>query len=172
MGWPRWLDELRFRGRLRKQRWGRVAAGGDDLREAGQFSLTVLDDGSVRGRGAMAVDLDAHLGNVEEGLLQVPEALAGLKGRRVLQVSGTFCHALLLLEGGQVMSFGAGWHGMLGHGDDQDQHTPKLIEASRGKQVVQVSAGTMHSLLLLEGGGVMSFGYGSHGAFATWPSAA
>ena len=44
------------------------------------------DDGSVRGRGAMLVDFDAHEENEEAGLLQLPRALAGLKGRRVLQV--------------------------------------------------------------------------------------
>ena len=41
-----------------------------------------MADGGVRGRGAMLVDEEAHEENAEEGLLQLPTALAGLKGRR------------------------------------------------------------------------------------------
>ena len=37
LGWARWLKEVRFRGRLRRQRWGRVAAGGHEMSEASQF---------------------------------------------------------------------------------------------------------------------------------------
>ena len=37
----------------------------------------------------MLIDEDAHEENAEEGLLRLSTALAGLKGRRVLQVSGT-----------------------------------------------------------------------------------
>ena len=97
------------------------------------------------------VDWEAHDEDKEAGLLQLPTALAGLKGRRVLQVSGTLypalpahpsgtsAHALLLLllEAGGVMSFGCGRHGQLGHGDDENQHTPKLVEALRGKKVLK-----------------------------------
>ena len=93
-------------------------------------------------------------------MLELAAALAGLKGTRVLQVSAGNQHALVLLEGGGVVSVGHGGDGKLGHGDEQHRRTPTLIEALRGKEVTQVSAGGRHSLVLLEGGGVMSFGGG------------
>ena len=52
LSWPRWLDEVRFRGRQRRRRVGRVAAGGDD--QGNDFTLVVRDDGSVRGEGGDA----------------------------------------------------------------------------------------------------------------------
>ena len=62
------------------------------------------------------------------------------------------------------MSFGYGDDGQLGHGDEERQHTPKLIEALRGKKVLQISAGENHSLVLAEGGAeVLSFGSGLDG---------
>ena len=48
---------------------------------------------------------------------------------------------MALLEGGEVLTFGCGEHGQLGHGDTQDQLLPKVVEALRGKKVLQISAG-------------------------------
>ena len=42
---------------------------------------------------------------------------------------------------GLLVRLGTGRNGQLGHGDTEDQTLPKLIEAMRGKRVVQVSAG-------------------------------
>ena len=46
----------------------------------------------------------------------------------------------MLVEGGEVYSFGIGEDGRIGHGDEEDQSLPKLIAALQGKRVVQVSA--------------------------------
>ena len=73
---------------------------------------------------------------------------------------------LVLVEGGEVYSFGSGHYGQPGHGDWESQSLPKLIVALRGKRVVQVSAagvGVAHSLALLTGGGVYSLGCGRSG---------
>ena len=53
-------------------------------------------------------------------------------------------------------------HG-IGHGDTENQTLPKLIEAMRGKRVVQVSAGNMHSLVLTESGEVYLFRVWNYG---------
>ena len=62
-----------------------------------------------------------------------------------------------------MLSFGYGLSDRLGHGDSEDQHTPKVIEALRGEKVVAVSAGRQHSLVLTEAGAVLSFGFGDAG---------
>ena len=58
------------------------------------------------------------------------------------------------------MSFGYGNSGALGHGNTEDQPTPRLVETLRGEQVVQVSAGGDCSWVLLETGTALSFGVG------------
>ena len=51
-------------------------------------------------------------------------------------------------------------HGRLGHGDEEDQHTPKLITALQGVRVCAVSAGSFQSLALSLDGSVYSWGSG------------
>ena len=48
----------------------------------------------------------------------------------------------------------------LGHGDEEIQYQPKVIEALRGVRVSAVSTCAGHSLVLTEAGEVLSFGYG------------
>ena len=62
----------------------------------------------------------------------------------------------MLTEAGAVLSFGDG--GCLGHGDEEHQLTPKVIEALSGERAVAVAAGNGHSLVLTEAGAVFSFG--------------
>ena len=104
-----------------------------------------------------------QLGHGDEEDQHTPKLIEALRGKKVLQVSAGGMHSLVLLEGGGVMSFGWGAYGRLGHGDEEQQHTPKLIAALRGKKVLQVSAGGYHSVVLLEGGSVMAFGCGEDG---------
>ena len=96
---------------------------------------------------------------------RIPTVLiGGLRGRRVVQVAGGEHHAMLLLETGDVLTFGYGGYGALGHGDEKNRLTPKVVEALRGKKAIQLAAGDYHSLVLLRGGSVLSFGHGESGA--------
>ena len=158
MSWPHWLGEVRYRGRLRlrlRQGRGRIATGcGDD--EGSRFTLAVSDDGTVRssGYGGWFV-----LGHGDEENQPLPKLIEALRGKKVLQVSAGGYHSLVLLEGGGVMSFGRGAIGRLGHGDREDQHTPKLIEAAaRGVHVVDMAAGCSSSVLLGQSGEVRHLG--------------
>ena len=55
------------------------------------------------------------------------EALAG---QRVVAVSAGFRHSLALAADGAVFTWGHGFHGCLGHGEDlSNQLLPKKIEA-------------------------------------------
>ena len=86
--------------------------------------------------------------------------IEALRGERVVAVSAGGSHSLVLMEAGAVLSFGCGGHGRLGHGDYNQQLSPKVIEALGGARVVAVSAGYIHSLALTEVGTVLSFGCG------------
>ena len=150
MSWPRWLGEVRYRGRLRlrQQGRGRIAAGGGGFEEE-CFTLAVSDDGTVRSSGSGGSFV---LGHGDEEDQPLPKLVEALRGKRVVQVATNFQHCLALTEGGHVLSWGRGKDECLGHGDKADQPLPKLIEALRGKKVLQISAGTYHSVVRLESG--------------------
>ena len=64
---------------------------------------------------------------------------------RVKSVSCGGLHILALTDAGEVLSFGQGNYGQLGHGDQLDQREPKVVEALRGKHVNAIAAGNLHS---------------------------
>ncbi len=78
---------------------------------------------------------------------------------RIERVSVGYHHILALTDTGEVLSFGGGDCGQLGHGDEEDQLAPKMIEALRGVRVVAIAAGGYHSMVLTDEGTVLSFGY-------------
>ena len=83
--------------------------------------------------------MDGRLGHGEEDWDQFrPKQVEALKGRNVVQVSAGGYHSLVLTESGDVFSFGMGRYGRLGHGDEESQYLPKLVEALKGKKVVEV----------------------------------
>ena len=101
-----------------------------------------------------------------KGVLQLmtPTRLPSLLGgERAVGVAASGLFSLVLSADGAVWSWGCGWQGLLGHGDEEDQWQPKKVEAFAGRRVVAVSAGGMHSLALTSDGSVCSWGDGNDG---------
>ncbi len=48
-----------------------------------------------------------------------------------------------------IFTWGSGRNGRLGHGDQEDAERPRVVEALRGRQVLQAAAGHDHTLMLL-----------------------
>ena len=92
-----------------------------------------------------------------------PTKIEAFAGRRVVAVSAGLEHSLALTADGEVWSWGRGFSGRLGHGDQQNQWQPKKVEALAGQSVIAVSAGYFHSLALTADGAVWSWGYGNWG---------
>jgi len=103
------------------------------------------------------------LGHEEQQVVPVPTVVPGLAAARVSSVAAGGRHTLALSEDGVVYSFGLGWGGGLGHGDEEDQRTPRVIEGLRGVRACAVEAGGRHSLVLAASGAVYSFGLGALG---------
>ena len=99
-----------------------------------------------------------------EGVTQLntPTRLSSPLGERAVSVAAGDGHSLALTANGAVWSWGDGYDGKLGHGDEQHQWQPKKVEAF-GEPVVAVSAGGSHSLALAANGSVWSWGYGLYG---------
>ena len=81
-------------------------------------------------------------------------------GLRAKQVCCGQDHTLVLTEDGKVFSWGANRRGQLGHGDTMSTSTPRKVD-SFNRRVAQVAAGANHSVALMEGGLVFSWGSGA-----------
>ena len=70
----------------------------------------------------------------------VPRLIEGvLVGKRVVGVAAAAGgpHTVVWTDEGKAYSFGHGWFGRLGHGDEEDEWMPELIEGMlMGKRVV------------------------------------
>jgi alpha-tubulin suppressor-like RCC1 family protein len=66
--------------------------------------------------------------------------------------------AFAIVEDGELFSWGRGKHCLLGHGDEQDQLSPKRVEALQGLRVSSVSIGGYYALALSSDGLVYAWG--------------
>ena len=139
-----------------------------DSISAAQAMSGVMSMGST---ASAAVDVDGHLcvcGEISSAA-QNAEPIFSYMTPTVIQTDRVKCvscgglHILALMDTGEVLSFGQGTHGQLGHGDQLDQREPKVVEALRGKHVNAMAAGLSHSLVLTREGLVYSFGRGKFG---------
>ena len=87
----------------------------------------------------------------------------------MVQVSAGGEHSLALTEDGHVLSWGHGRYGCLGHDEQEHQPLPKLVEALRGKKVLQISAGLFHSVVRLQSGEVRRTDQNASGGWACLP---
>ena len=71
--------------------------------------------------------------------------------------------SIMIAASGRVYTCGWGDYGQLGHGDTEDQSTPKLVGALAGEQVVDVCAGGSHTIAVTADGRAFSWGYGHGG---------
>ena len=123
-------------------------------------SLALTAEGAVWSWGEGCYGQLGH-GDQQQQLL--PKKIEALVGQRVVAVSAGCGHSVALTTGGAAWSWGFGYAGQLGHGDQQHQLLPKKIEAFAGQRVVAVSAGDEHSLALTADGAVWSWGWGERG---------
>ena len=64
----------------------------------------------------------------------VPRRVEALTGKKVVGTSAGGNHTAAWTEEGELFTFGYGYLGMLGHGGDQDELVPRLVQALRGRR--------------------------------------
>jgi len=89
----------------------------------------------------------SQLDAMAEASMPVPRLIEGLAGKRVINLAAGGCHTAVVTEDGQCYTFGLGGYGQLGHGSQEDEHHPRLVEALDSRTVVQVCAAGFHTLL-------------------------
>lgn len=120
------------------------------------------------GNGRLGVGDSERLGAPERErfFFPVPQQLRTLE--IIKQVSCGADHTLAWGASG-VWAWGSGAGGKLGQGDNKDHYEPVLVPKLRGRSILQVCAGTWHSMALvtfppiMSGGWLYTWGSGYHG---------
>ena len=132
-----------------------IAAGGN-------FSLALLDNGTVMAWGS---NEEGQLGTGGTRSSAVPVAVKGLS--KVAGISAGSDFSLAVLEDGTVDAWGSGAYGELGaepaEEAEEEGNADSPIPVPSLTGVAQVSAGSSHSLALLDNGTVMAWGQDTDG---------
>ncbi|KFM78642.1 Protein RCC2-like protein, partial [Stegodyphus mimosarum] len=89
-----------------------------------------------------------------------PHRLASLQGIRVVSVFAGSCavHSVIIIEGGQALTWGRNDKGQLGHCDTKRRDIPTVVETLKDHHIVAAACGRGHTLFLSERGIVYSCG--------------
>lgn len=72
-------------------------------------------------------------------------------------------HCLALTSNGDILSWGCGLRGQLGHGDINSIEIPTLIEALAGIKIIDIGAGGFHSTAVSAFGDLYCWGWNTNG---------
>uniref|UniRef100_A0A7N0RE62 RCC1-like domain-containing protein n=1 Tax=Kalanchoe fedtschenkoi TaxID=63787 RepID=A0A7N0RE62_KALFE len=127
------------------------------------YALAVADDGTVYSFGS---GTNLCLGHVEQQNSLQPHAIAKLKrsGVQIVSVSAGDEHVVALDSSGYVYTWGKGYCGALGHGDEIDKTSPELLTSLTAHLAVQVCASKRKTFVLIEDGSVYGFGWTGFGS--------
>jgi RCC1 and BTB domain-containing protein len=104
-----------------------------------------------------------RLGHGDETRQASPKLVEGLQGKACTFVAAGGFHTAVIVEGGNMMTWGGGYFGQLGHGDETDRKTPKVVKGVQQAVAHQVACGTHHTLMLTETQEVWTWGSGEFG---------
>ena len=125
------------------------------------YTAVITSDGELFTFGCGGEGQLGHGGKEDE---EVPRRVDALVGKRVMQVSCGRFHTAAVTSDGELFTFGSGRDGKLGHGGTNSSLVPRWVEGTlRGKHVVQVECGFMHTTVLTTDGEIFTFGSGEFG---------
>ncbi|XP_056297890.1 probable E3 ubiquitin-protein ligase HERC4 [Pseudoliparis swirei] len=89
-----------------------------------------------------------------------------LRARGVSFISCGEAHSAALTRDGEVLTFGEGRYGQLGHDSSADELIPRRVDGLHGP-AAQISCGRRHTLVLGSSGQLWAFGNGAKGQIGT-----
>lgn len=128
-----------------------------------QYALAVMGDGMMYSFGS---GTNFCLGHGEQHTELQPRPILKFKrqGIHVVRVSAGDEHVVALDSNGYVYTWGKGYCGALGHGDENDKTTPECLINLKGNLGVQVCASKRKSFVLVDDGSVYGFGWMGFGS--------
>jgi len=133
---------------------------------ASHHTVLWTEEGKVYAFGTSASVNGFGVHGREENIQRTPRLIEGaLVETRVVGVATGAYHTVVYTDEGKVYAFGLGTSGRLGHGVEDNEVMPRLIEGVLvGKRVVGVTAGNGHTVVWTDKGEAYSFGAGKLGA--------
>jgi alpha-tubulin suppressor-like RCC1 family protein len=104
-----------------------------------------------------------ELGHGGEGTEPISRMIKVLAGKKVIGTAAGAYHTAVWTDDGELFTFGSGHRGQLGHGGEQREFLPRLVEALVGKKVIGAAAGETQTAVWTEEGEVFTFGFGQLG---------
>ena len=92
-----------------------------------------------------------------------PRLVEYLRRTSVSHVAAGDGHSVAVTRAGELLTWGLGADGQLGHGDLDDKELPQLVGSMHAKQVTLVAAGSLHTLVVAADG-IYACGCGEGGA--------
>ncbi|KAJ2946601.1 hypothetical protein O0L34_g12657 [Tuta absoluta] len=132
------------------------------VHSGGKHALALTADGKVYSWGEGE---DGKLGQGNRITLEIPRLIEALSGERVVGIACGSAHSACVTARGHLYTWGMGEYGRLGHGDDNTQLMPRMVEALAPFRVIQVACGSRdaQTLALTACGKVFSWGDGDFG---------
>lgn len=122
-----------------------------DVQCGGQFSIIIYNNGSL-----------SLCGSLNGIVSPIPRPITIPFPGKCVEIACGRKHVLALMDSGLVLSWGVGYFGQLGHGDDLSWDSPKVITSleprSLGSKVTSVICGGSHSAVLTNSGRVFTWG--------------
>nr|GMD90170.1 ultraviolet-B receptor UVR8 [Ipomoea batatas] len=127
------------------------------------YALAVACDGLLYSFGS---GTNFCLGHGEQHNELQPRAIQSFrrKGIHLLRVSAGDEHVVALDSNGYVYTWGKGYCGALGHGDEINKTTPELVNNLKSHLAIQVCASKRKTFVLVDDGSVFGFGWMGFGS--------
>ncbi|WOL06044.1 ultraviolet-B receptor UVR8 [Canna indica] len=127
------------------------------------YTFAVTNDGTIHSFGSCT---NFCLGHGDQHDELAPRAIQSFKRRNIhiLRVSAGDEHSVALDSSGFVYTWGRGYCGALGHGDENDKTSPELLSSLKGHLAVQVCARKRKTFVLTDEGSVFAFGWMGFGS--------
>ena len=155
--------------------YGRLGLGTEDKHQCQPQKVPALSDvalSSVSVGAAHTIALacsgecytwgKCHYGQLGQGEMDEdihePRPLVFPGGVVIREVATGESHTLAITSEGCVYSWGCGYYGTLGHGNETSYSTPKLIESLKGIAIVTACGGAAHSLAITSDGQMYVWG--------------
>ncbi|XP_043254504.1 probable E3 ubiquitin-protein ligase HERC2 isoform X2 [Colletes gigas] len=132
------------------------------VNSGGKHCLALSSEGHVYSWGEGD---DGKLGHGNRLSYDRPKLIEELLGTEIVDIACGGHHSAAITSAGWLYTWGKGRYGRLGHGDSEDQLTPKLIEALQDYKVIDVACGSgdAQTLCVTDDDNVWSWGDGDYG---------
>ncbi|KAL0301742.1 UNVERIFIED_CONTAM: RCC1 domain-containing protein RUG3, mitochondrial [Sesamum radiatum] len=121
----------------------------------GFFTMALTEEGQLWNWGANS---NYELGRGDKIGGWKPQPVPSLKDVRIVQIASGGYHSLALTDKGEVLSWGHGGHGQLGHSSLHSRKIPEPVEALANERVSYIACGGSSSAAITDKGKLYMWG--------------